>query len=406
MYDILLKGGTVLDPSQDVHERLDVAIAGGRIDLLAPSIPSTEASQVVDVGGRIVTPGLIDIHAHVYHAKGNRTHPDVAGVRAGVTTVVDAGGSGSANFPDFCDFVLSRAQTRVYPFLSIFRDLSGGFALDESAIDTAGVVRTARENPELVKGVKVVVAPHTVQAMGLKHVEAAKQATHEAGLRVMMHIGDIGPKKGPTPSEVVGQALSMLEAGDIVTHVFSPLTGAALDPDGRLLPQLREAQQRGVAMDTSYGDFNFGWERADAVMAQGFIPDTIGTDIEIHPGAGIRTINMRGLLEYMAFFLELGFSLEDVVRMTTVNPARALGIADRAGSLAKGREADIAVLELIVGRWELTDATEVSRTGATALVPVTTIKGGRIIEPGEPPHPWGWTPPAAVEAAAEVGDGS
>ena len=401
MYELLLKGGTVLDPSQGLDEKLDVAISDGRVARAAPYIPAAEAAEVFDADGKLVTPGLIDIHTHVYSPGRNLNHPDNAGVYGGVTTMVDAGGPGTHNFQDFCDFVLPRAQTRVYSFISVFTERGLPTSPSEWIVDGEGAVRIAREHPDLVKGLKVLIAPRIVHAIGLKHLEASTEAAREAGIRVMMHIGDIGPKgQTPTPPEMTAQALSMLGSGDIVTHLFSPLTGAALDGDGRLLPQLREAQKRGVAVDTSYGDFNFGWERAEAVLAQGLIPDTIGTDIEIHPGVGMRTLSDRGLLEYMAFFLALGFTLEEVVRMTTINPARALGIEDRAGSLAVGREADISVMELLEGRWELTDAMGKSRVGSTALVPAVTIRGGRTVEPGAGPHPWGWAPPAALRTSA------
>ena len=401
MYELLLKGGTVLDPSQGLHEKLDVAIADGRVVHQAPSIPPAEAAEVFDLDGKLVTPGLIDIHTHVYSPGRNLNHPDNAGVYGGVTTMVDAGGPGTHNFQDFCDFVLPQTQSRVYSFISVFTERGLSTSPAEWVIDGEGATRIAREHPELVKGLKVIVAPRIVHAIGLKQLEASKEAAREAGTRLMMHIGDIGPKsQTPTPPELTVQALSMLDSGDIVTHVFSPLTGAALDGEGRLLPQLRDAQERGVTLDTSYGDFNFGWERAQEVLSQGLVPDTIGTDIEIHPGVGMRSVSDRGLLEYMAFFLALGFTLEEVVRMTTLNPARALGIEDSAGSLAVGREADISVIELLEGEWELTDATGASRLGSTALVPAVTIKGGRIVEPGKGPHPWGWAPPTPVHTAA------
>lgn len=152
-------------------------------------------------------------------------------------------------------------------------------------------------------------------------------------------------------------------------------------------------------MDTSYGDFNFGWERAESVLDQGLKPDTIGTDIVIQGGrgGGLRTITERGLLEYASFFLTLGFSLDEVVKMVTVNAAHALGISDIAGSLAVGREADISVLDLVEGQWEQTDAKGLTRVGRHALVPVSTVKSGRIIEVGDGPHSWGWTPPTVVE---------
>ena len=401
MYNLLLKGGTVLDPSRDVHERLDVAITADKISSLAPTIAPTEADRVVDVEGKFITPGLIDIHTHVYYpGRGlEQPDPDIAGVRGGVTTVADAGTPGPSNFQEFRDFVSTQAQTSVYSFLSIFRDRSHPSMTDESELDVKGVVRVAQQNPVLVKGVKALVYPGTVRAMGLKHVEAAKNAARQAGIRIYLHIGDVGFKgQTPTPLEVVRQAISMLEPGDILTHVFSPLTGAAMDREGRLLPELKEAQDRGVVLDPSCGEDSFGWERADGVMSQGVIPDTIGTDIQ--PGAGKRRPYARGLLEYSAFFMSLDFSLDDVIRMTTINPARALGIDDWAGSLAVGRTADITVLEVAEGRWRLTDSTGASRIGSTALLPVLTIKGGELIEPGEPLHPWGWGPPTEVETAA------
>ncbi len=402
MYDLVLKGGTVLDPAQGINKPLDVAVSGGKITALSASIPEEDAAQVVKVDRYLVTPGLVDIHTHVYSPTGNQNHPDMAGVLSGVTTVADAGSLGPANFQGFSDYVLSQSQTKVYSFLSIFRDKTVALSTDPSEIDVAGVVKTAREHPDVVVGVKALVAPRLVQAMGLEHVEATFRAAREAGIRVMLHIGDIGPKgQTPTPRDLTVQALSMLEAGDVVTHVFSPLTGAALDTDGRVLPELREAQGRGVTLDTSYGDFNFGWDCARSVVDQGLIPDTIGTDIELQAGVGMRQVSTRGLLEYSAYFLQLGFSLEEVVRMMTVNPAKGLGIDDRAGSLAVGREADISVLELRKGRWLLEDAAGASQVGSQALAPVITVKGGKVIEPGEAPHPWGWTPQAA-EAGAEV----
>ena len=402
-YSLLLKGGTVLDPSQGINEGMDVAITGDKISLVASSIPPAETAQVVDVKGKFVTPGLIDIHAHVYNAGRSVHHPDLAGVRGGVTTVVDAGSAGPNNFQDFCDFVYPQAQTQVYCILNIFHDRTNPLNIKETDLDLEGVVRVAQEHPEVVKGVKALVYTRTIRVVGLKHLEAAKAAARQVGIPIMMHMGDIGPKdQPPTPPEVTGQALSMLDAGDIVTHLFSPLTGAALDSEGRLMPEIKDAHDRGVLFDCAYGDFNFGWDRAERVLDQGLIPDTIGTDMEIQPGAGFRTVSTRGLLEYAAYFLHLGFPMEDVIRMTTINPARALGIEDRAGSLAVGRKADISVLEPLEGDWELTDATGQSRTGSKALIPMVTIKSGQMIEPGEAPHPWGWAPPTAAEAGAQV----
>ena len=398
MFDLLIEGGTVVDPSQGIHERLDVAVAAGRIAKAAPSIERAEAARVIDASGKIVAPGLIDIHTHVFNSGHNEKHPDIAGVQAGVTTIVDAGGAGPGNFDEFQEAVLRQARTTVYLFLSVFHDRALAYTAppDTWDMDPEGVARIAAEHPDLMIGVKVILSPRMVEAHGLRHLEASTKAARDAGVKLMLHIGDIGPKgQTPTPAEVTSRALAMLELGDIVTHIFTPLTGGALDQDGKVLSALVEAQQRGVVMDPSYGDFNFGWERADAVLSQGLRPDVIGTDLEIQPSFGMRTALTRGLLEYTAYFLALGFSLDEVVRMTTVNAAKALGIEERAGSLAVGRDADLSVLELVEGRWSLEDVAGQTRTGARALVPFVTVKGGDVVEPGSAPHEWGWTPPPA-----------
>jgi dihydroorotase len=404
MYDVVLKGGIVMDCAQGWNGQMDIAITGNKISKVAADIPSEQASRVLDVTDKVVAPGLIDVHAHMYLPKKNPAHPDSAGVWGGVTTVADAGSSGPSNFAEFTDVVLSHAQTKVYSFLSIFHDRSVP-ATDISHIDKKGVMQVAGENPEIVKGVKCLVTPRLLEALGLNHVEAATQVAREAGLKVMMHIGDIGPKnQTPTSPEIVRKALSMLSPGDIVTHIFTPLTGAALDWDGNILPELKEAQDRGIILDPSYGDFNFGWDRAAAVMAQGVVPDTIGTDIDIQPGYGIRNHMMRGLLEYSTFFLELGFSIEDVIRMTTINAAKALGIEHCSGSLAEGREADVSVIEVVAGEWELKDATGEVRIGSKSLVPFLTVKSGEIVDSVEAPHPWGWGPPSIANAEVAVAD--
>jgi dihydroorotase len=404
MYDLLLKGGTVVDPSQGRNEKLDVAITGNVISRVAPDISAGEASKVIDVQGKVVAPGFIDVHAHIFQPRRNPNHPDAAGVWGGVTTIADAGGGGAQNLEEFSE-VVSQAQTKVYSFLSVFRDRN--LPDDESLLDVDAIVKTAAENPGIVKGVKCLVQPSAIQLMGIKHVEAATTAAREAGLRVLMHIGDIGSKDLPqTPPELTAKAISLLSAGDIVTHIFTPLTGGAVDRRGKIIPELLEAQQRGVNLDPSYGDFNFGWDRAQLVMSQGVMPDTIGTDIDVQPGFGMRTHLMRGMLEYSAFFLELGFSMEEVVRMCTVAPAKALGIEAEAGSLAEGREADICVIDVVTGDWWLKDADGIGRTASKALFPFLTVKSGQICEQGEAPHAWGWGPPSVAEAQAVMADGN
>ena len=245
----------------------------------------------------------------------------------------------------------------------------------------------------------------------LRHVEAARRMAREAGIPIMMHIGDIGPRElPPTPSELTSEALDMLEPGDIVTHVFGPLTGSALDEQMHVLPALKAAQRRGVWLDSAIGDYQFAWDAADAVMAEGIRPDTIASDMEIHSNlagssqpmvsdrrtTGSRVASERTLVEYLATFLKLGFSVDDIVRMVTEAPARVQGVEATAGSLREGMPADVSVLELIEGSFELTDVTGVSRVGTQAFVPALTLRGGVTHLPSTGGHAWGFAPPTAT----------
>ena len=400
MYDLLLKNGTVIDPSRSLHEKLDVGITGDRLTGLAASIEASEATRVIDVSGKLVTPGLVDNHVHVYPSKPDNKHPDFAGVFGGVTTTADAGGAGPNNFQDFCNSVLNQSQTRLYCLLSIFRDKNPE-AMKKRSVDSAdgwdmdidGVVELARQYPDIVKGIKVQLSFKESHAIGIKHIEAAKVASRQANIPVLMHLSDTaGRAMGITPPQMVGQAVSLMDPGDSITHVFTPNSGSALDQDGKVLPEVLDAQRRGVFIDTANDGNNFGWAEADLVMSQGVVPDIISSDHQ----ATYKSTLVRSLLEYSAYYLQLGFSVDDVVRMMTITPARFLRIEDHAGSLALGRDADIAVMELLDGRWQLEDSSGVCRTGSQALVPVLTIKSGRVIESGEGLYPWGWAPPTAA----------
>ena len=413
MFDLLVRGGTVIDPAQGLHAKLDVAISDGRIAKVAADIAESDAKEVVDATGMYVTPGLIDIHVHVYRGDNHRDPDEVSGVGAGVTTVVDAGGPGADRVDDFREVIASKARTTAYCFLGVFNRSAGPW----QDLDVDGIAEAAAQNPDLVKGVKVHLMPVVRERFGLRHIEAAKSAARQAGLPVMLHIGDIGPRQLPaTSTDITSAALEMLESGDILTHLFSPLTGSATYDDLNVLPAVRAAKERGVWLDSSIGDYQFAWDVADAVLAQGVFPDTIASDMEIHSGrtgdgeplvadrriSGARVASERSLLEYTAMFFKLGFSLDDVVRMTTQTPARVIGIEDEAGSLAVGMPADVAVLKATEGAFKLTDTTGVSRVGELALEPVVTLKRGVVCAASAGTHDWGFAPPRATteEAAA------
>ena len=391
MTDLLIKGGQVIDPSQNLGGKLDIAVKDGAISQLAPHIDSAEASQVIDASGKVVTPGLIDLHCHVYEAvTSTGLNPDLAGVRSGVTTLLDGGSAGCHTFGGFPGYVVPQAKTRIFCLLNI-----AGMGLarvpDITArgdIDLDETVRVIQANKPLIQGVKLRAVVPAVSTMGIEIVHLAKRAAREGGVRLMVHIGDSDAGDGPT---LTRELLPLMEAGDIITHLFTGNPGRILDDGGKVIPEILEAQERGVFMDTAYGRRNFSFDVARRALDQGVTPQSISTDVSI-PG---RKLAVHSLTEMLGRFLALGYSLEEVIRMTTANPAKALGMDDVLGSLEVGRDADITVLEEVTGDWMFRDTFGENLKGAKALVPVVTVKGGQVFSPDWGPRPWGWLPESA-----------
>jgi len=388
MYDLLLKGGNVIDPGQDLRGALDVAVEDGKIARVAANIPKSEARRVIDIPGKTVTPGLIDLHTHVFDGvAANGVHPDIAGVHAGVTTVVDAGSSGCATFNAFPRHILPKCETEVIPLLHICQTglATNPDIIAESSIDLESTLRVAREHRGLIKGIKARMVSPALEIFGMEMPRLAKRAARESGVPLMVHIGDTTKRYDPN---VIRELLPLLEPGDIVTHLFTANPGGVLDTNGKLVPEARELTARGVWLDTAHGRMNFGFNVGRRVLDQGLTPHCISTDLTI-PG---RANTVHSMVEIMARFLGMGFTLEQVIAMSTVNPARAIGEANRLGSLAVGRQADISVLELRDGRWVVYDTLRDSMKIDKTVVPVLTVKRGRVFEPEWGPHPWGWEP--------------
>jgi len=388
MYDLLLKGGHVIDPSQDLRGVLDIAVENGKIAKVAASIPAAEARRVVDIPGKTVTPGLIDLHTHVFDGvAANGVHPDIAGVHAGVTTVVDAGSSGCATFGAFPRHILPKCETEVIPLLHICQTglATNPDIIAESSIDLESTLRVAREHRGLIKGIKARMVSPALEIFGMEMPRLAKRAARESGVPLMVHIGDTTKRYDPN---VIRELLPLLEPGDIVTHLFTANPGGVLDANGKLVPEARELAARGVWLDTAHGRMNFGFNVGRRVLDQGVTPHCISTDLTI-PG---RANTVHSMVEIMARFLGMGFTLEQVIAMSTVNPARAIGEANRLGSLAVGRQADISVLDLRDGRWVVYDTLRDSMKIDKTVVPVLTVKRGRVFEPEWGPHPGGWEP--------------
>jgi len=401
MYDLLLKGGDVVDPSSGLNGPSDVAMQAGAIARIAPNIPSVEAARTIDVTGKVVAPGLIDVHAHVFEGV-NRTgvNPDLAGVYAGVTTIVDAGSSGSATFAAFPRHIIPSCQTEIIPFLHICQT---GLAtmpdiIAESSINLDDTLRVADQHKGLICGIKARMVSPALEIMGMKMPQLAKRAARESGTRLMVHIGDTEKRYDPT---VIRSLLPLLEPGDILTHYFTANPGGVLDGNGKLVPEAYDAANRGVWFDTAHGRMNFSFDVGRRIIDQGLLPHCISTDLTV-PG---RVNTVHSMTEMMTRFLGLGFTLPQVITMCTANPAKAIGAGQRLGSLIAGRQADISILELRDGDWMVYDVLGAGLRVSKAVVPFLTVKRGRVFTPDWGPRPWGWEPDRMLPAVASIRGG-
>jgi dihydroorotase len=396
MYDLILKGGTLIDGSQSLNGPHDLAVQGGKIALIAPTIQREEARRVIEVPGAVVTPGLIDLHAHVFEGFTRfGVNPDIGGVYAGVTTLVDAGSAGSATFEGFPRHILPHCHTEIIPFLHICQT---GLAtipdiIAEGSIDFDGTLRVANRHKGLIHGIKARMVSPALEILGIEMPRLAKRAARESGIKLMVHIGDTEKRYDPT---VIRRLLPMLEKGDILTHYFTANPGGVLDGNGRLVPEAWEAAKTGVWFDTAHGQMNFSFDIGRRIIDQGLLPHCISTDLTV-PGR-LRTVH--SMTEMMTRFLGLGFSLEQVVTMCTANPAHAIGAEDRLGSLVVGRQADVSVLRLEEGDWTVYDVLGASLKVRQALMPALTLKRGEVFTPEWGPRSWGWEPDPGPSGAA------
>ena len=391
MYDLVLKGGTVVDPSQGLSGVQDIAVQDGKIAAIQPSIPEEEAARVIDASGKTVTPGLIDLHTHVLDSFTRMgVQADVGGVYAGVTTMVDAGSAGCATFSAIPRHIIPNSHTEILPLMHICQT---GLAttpdiIAESSIDFEGTLRAVDENRGLVRGIKCRMVSPALEIFGFEMPKLAKRAAKESGIKFMAHIGDAEQRYDPN---VIRQLLPIMEEGDIVTHFFTTLPGGVLDANGKLVPEAKEAADRGVWLDTAHGRQNFGFDQGRRIIDQGLVPHCISTDLTV-PG---RLTHVHSMVEMMTRFLAMEFTLEQVVTMSTANPAKAIGEDHRLGSLAVGRQADISVLELKEGDWVVYDVPGEKLTVDKAVIPFVTVKRGEVFAPEFGPRPWGWEPDRA-----------
>jgi dihydroorotase len=373
-YDLLLKGGHLIDAKSGSSAVRDVAISGGRIAAVEPRIDPATAAKVVDVSGLYVTPGLVDLHVHVYAGTGeknsyagdNSVYPDGFTLRSGVTTAVDAGCAGWRNFADFKDRVIDRARTRVLAFLNIVGNgMRGGtYEQDLADMEAKPTAQAALAHRGLIVGIKTA----HYEGPEWAPVERAVEAGTIARIPVMV---DFGANRPERPITVL--LTQKLRAGDVYTHCYSGLR-RELGDDGRLSPALRDGRRRGVRFDVGHGGGSFAWYVALPAIEEGFLPDTISTDLHI----GSMNAGMKDLLNVMSKFLALGLTLEDVVARATWNAARVVG-HEELGNLSVGAPADVAVLGVQTGRFGFVDSFGGRLRGERKLVCELTLRDGRIV---------------------------
>ncbi|MDA0746122.1 MAG: amidohydrolase/deacetylase family metallohydrolase [bacterium] len=371
-YDLVLKGATVIDPSQGLHGKYDVAVQGEMIVEVAPQIRS-DAKRHVDLSGKVLTPGWIDLHTHVY--AGVTTwgiQADALCLATGVTTVVDAGSPGWANFQGFREYIAAPSRTQVLAFLHISGiGLTYGPVGEMQDLRYADPERTAfvaHSAPECCVGIKVRQGPGQVGENGVEPLKLALRAAELAGTRVMAHIA-VGM---PVPDVV-----ALMRPGDIVTHCFHGGSDTILGEDDVVLSQVWEARERGVLFDLGHGGGSFLFDVAKKALAQGFSSDVISTDLHV------QCLNdpVHSLPETASKLLNLGVKLEEVVRQTTCAPATAIGWGDELGTLKVGTVADLAAFEVAEGAFEFLDVRENKEVGRWMIQPVLTVRKGTVYEP-------------------------
>jgi dihydroorotase len=378
-FDLVIKGGEVLDPSQQLRGRRDIGIRYGVIEAVEPDIPAARALRTIDAGGKLVTPGLVDLHCHVYpYGSAIGIPADELIAHQCTTTCVSAGDAGANNFAGFRRFIVAQTRTRLYAFVHIANigltpfPLPELYNLDFAQVDACA--KAVAENADIAIGVKVRMSENVIARNGAEPLRRAIKACEMAGTggRVMAHIG------GVENVALMIEILDLLRPGDILTHAYSGapnLAGAFTNivQDGRLLPAALAAKRRGVIFDVGHGGGSFDFTVAEAAIAQGCPPDTISSDIHVVSG---NTPGMPYLTWVMSKFLSLGFTLEQVVAMATINPAKVINRAPKLGTLQIGAPGDVAIMELVEGPVSFVDTRNNARNGRASLKPVQTVTAG------------------------------
>jgi len=368
-----LAGGRVIDPAHRLDSIANVSIDGDLIASVGTAPAMGERRQRINVAGTLVTPGLVDLHTHLYPGVSHYgVEPDERCLGRGVTMAVDAGSAGAQTFPGLRRYVIERSRTRIFAFLNIavqgmITNLVGELEDIRWASSEQAVAR-ARENQELIVGIKVRLGYQMVGEDPMPALRLAREAADELGLPLMVHVIDIRPG--------LAWLLPQMRPGDVVTHCFHGNEGGIIDSRGRVIPAAVGARDRGVLFDVGHGVGSFAYRVARSAIEQGFPPDTISSDLHAHNAEG----PVFDLATTLSKLLHVGMPLHDVIRAATSTPASAIGKGDRAGALAQGGDADLSVFELRTGGWALPDAAGDTEVVEQLLVPRMVIRAGQTFD--------------------------
>lgn len=403
-FDLLLRGGRVIDPASRIDGMKDVAIRNGKIAAVQSDILPTSAKEVIDVTGKLVLPGLIDTHGHVYQYVTGRfgMNPDMVGVQSGVTTLVDQGGPSCMTLPGFRHFIAEPAKSRVYAFLSAYLvgGLEGHFYPDlysPTGVDIDATVKAALANPDLVRGIKAHAEIGGFARWGIRVLEMAAEIGRRTDLPVYVHFGQLWglPESGTNGEDVdtiLERVIPLLREGDVLAHPFTRHPGGFVNREGEVHPVIRAALDRGLKVDVGHGS-HFSYRLAKKAIAAGIMPTTLGADIhgynthvpapagtpeehedeENHPFAGQAKFS---LVQAMSSMMALGLTLEQVVPMVTSRPAEMLGLSHEIGALKVGMDADVSVIVEKQGRFILSDNEKTEVVANSLLQPVFCLRAG------------------------------
>ena len=373
-YDLLIKGGTLIDPAQNIHANRDVAFSNGVVAEVGDDLPKTDALEVLDASGCLVTPGMIDLHVHVFYGVSHfGIEPDPTCLAKGATTVVDAGSAGADIFPGFRKYVIDVSETRILAQINIssqgmLTQEIGEFEIPEYA-DVDKACAMIEKHRDIILGVKVRLTRHIIvsERSGMIPLHNAREAADAAGLPIMVHPQDAW-------CDSIDDILAVMGERDIVTHCFHGSRCGILDDDRKVRKSVHEAMERGVIFDVGHGAGSFSWDTVETAMSQGVSPQTISSDLHIY--------NVNGpvfdLANVVTKFLHIGMPLDDAIAKVTSVPAEVILMSDKIGTLTPGAWGDAIISELREGEFQLVDSRGEIRTSRQNFVPITVVKGGQV----------------------------